>query len=138
MNCPAERQQLNTERSARCPEPPPAAAGSQAQYQLQLKNRYERVSSSSNLKQRIDTRGYLAAAARKNFCTEIVPDSLSKPSLSIRRPHPPLLHPISEINYQVQCHEISPEQSVSQVTSHHCHHQRFPHPDHQNVEEKSL
>ena len=89
LNCPAERQQLNTERSARCPEPPPAAAGSQAQYQLQLKNRYERVSSSSNLKQRIDMRGYLAAAARKkNFCTEIVPDSLSKPSLSIRRPHP--------------------------------------------------
>ena len=124
LNCPAERQQLNTERSARCPEPPPAAAGSQAQYQLQLKNRYERVSSSSSPK--------------KNFCTEIVPDSLSKPSLSIRRPHPTLLHPISEINYQVQCHEISPEQSVSQVTSHHCHHQRFPHPDHQNVEEKSL
>ena len=32
---------------------------------LSLKNRYERVSSSSNLKQRIDMRGYLAAAARK-------------------------------------------------------------------------
>ena len=41
LNCPAERQQLNTERSARCPEPPPAAAGSQAQYQLQLSPQFK-------------------------------------------------------------------------------------------------
>ena len=81
LNCPAERQQLNTERSARCPEPPPAAAGSQAQYQLQLKNRYERVSSSSNLKQRIDMRGYLAAAARKKI-------SAQKLSQTVCQSHP--------------------------------------------------
>ena len=66
---------------------------------LSLKNRYERVSSSSNLKQRIDMRGYLAAAARKKFLHRNCPRQFVK-AIPQHPPPPPTTAP-SDIRNQL-------------------------------------
>ena len=54
-----------------------------------LKNRYERVSSSNNLKQRRDMRGYLAAAARSKISAQKLSQTVcqSHPSASAAPTH---------------------------------------------------